>query len=839
MEWTDSATHQLETILNRLRTSLNPKEVDADEVAEDIRTRIETELATGNGSIVTANSVRAAAARIGVQDIAPAKEKPVYFRTLEKRKSIWKRISTGWFWFSGIILPLLALGTEAIAHLCLEAGVADPLPTPFHAVLIALVPLSNLLGWLRLRKNKAILPAKWQGFLSGIAIMVAAYYTLMFITITPFALFAFVAIIYFGVGLLSFLPLSPLLSLLATLHMHVLLKRHHQKKLPLFRAGMLAGLAAIVLFSAPMYFTKVGLSLAGSDSLATQSKGIKLLRFTGDKVLMNRACYYGVDMPPDPISWFINRGRNVSPEQARDIYYRVTGTAFNSIASPTLGMRTRRNPGDEFDWDPDLGGDIVAGRLKGLSMTDSRIDGSVNADAATAYLEWTMVFHNDWRSEREARAQIALPPGAVVSRLTLWIDGEEREAAFGGRSQVKQAYKKVVRRRRDPVLVTTCGSDRVLMQCYPVPVNGEMKIRIGITAPLATPSETDRTLRLPHLLERNFRIPEKVKHAVWIEDFMVNDLTDADLNSPSAAIHAKSTVSSCWAQHNDLAVLQEIKPSICKKPRHLVLVIDSSACMKDHLDEIAATMSSLPQDIALTVFVADDEPRQINPEDIGRIKTCGGKDNSAALRKALTGQHATKVIWIHGPQAWSLDSGEKLRQAMERQSNSRLFDFQVGHGSHRLIEKLDSLTGFHTAPRTADIETDLTTLLRELSGESGIWKAVRTAINNGNPVAHKTDAHLVRLFALDQIRADLSDGKPGNEKALKLALQHHLVTPVSGAVVLETQKQYDDAKLKPVDSQTVPNVPEPSVLALFVFAALLLFLGKRIFLHIRTAMELL
>lgn len=102
----------------------------------------------------------------------------------------------------------------------------------------------------------------------------------------------------------------------------------------------------------------------------------------------------------------------------------------------------------------------------------SRQDGVVYPEAALAYLEWTLEFRNDSILQREARAQIALPPGAVVSRLTLWIDGEEREAAFGGRSQVKTAYKETVQQRRDPVLVTTCGPDRVLVQCFPVPPGG-------------------------------------------------------------------------------------------------------------------------------------------------------------------------------------------------------------------------------------------------------------------------------------------------------------------------------------------------------------------------------
>ena len=127
----------------------------------------------------------------------------------------------------------------------------------------------------------------------------------------------------------------------------------------------------------------------------------------------------------------------------------------------------------------------MAAKLRGLTLEQSRLDGKVEARSGAAYQEWTLVFRNAAQTAREARAQILLPPGGVVSRLPLWINGEEREAAFGGRSEVRAAYQQVVARRRDPVLVSYAGPDRVLMQCYPVPANGgTMKVRLGITQPL-------------------------------------------------------------------------------------------------------------------------------------------------------------------------------------------------------------------------------------------------------------------------------------------------------------------------------------------------------------------
>ena len=115
--------------------------------------------------------------------------------------------------------------------------------------------------------------------------------------------------------------------------------------------------------------------------------------------------------------------------------------------------------------------------------------------------------------------QIALPPGAVVSRLTLWVNGEEREAAVSARGHVREAYQQVaIVQQRDPVLVTTCGPDRVLLQCFPVPANGgEMKVRLGITAPLLLDAADKGLLALPRVVEQNFDTHAALHHVVWLE----------------------------------------------------------------------------------------------------------------------------------------------------------------------------------------------------------------------------------------------------------------------------------------------------------------------------------
>ena len=160
------------------------------------------------------------------------------------------------------------------------------------------------------------------------------------------------------------------------------------------------------------------------------------------------------------------------------------GVPFNARPAPFEKGNWSRFA--DFQFDDDHGGTQVGGRLKGLDLVSSRIDGSISGDDAVAYLEWTVEFRNSGSIDREARLQLALPPGGVVSRATLWVNGEEREAAYGGRGEVRAAYQRVaVQQRRDPLLVTTKGADRVLAQAFPVPRNGgTIKFKLGITAPL-------------------------------------------------------------------------------------------------------------------------------------------------------------------------------------------------------------------------------------------------------------------------------------------------------------------------------------------------------------------
>ncbi|CAN0581316.1 unnamed protein product, partial [Ectocarpus sp. 12 AP-2014] len=83
--------------------------------------------------------------------------------------------------------------------------------------------------------------------------------------------------------------------------------------------------------------------------------------------------------------------------------------------------------------------------------------------------------------------------------------------------------------------------------------------------------------------------------------------------------------------------------------------------------------------------------------------------------------------------------------------------------------------------------------------------------------------HIVRLWAAKELAiAALYEGEE-REQAINLAYQLNIITPVSGAVVLETDQNYDENGLPVPSSDEVPSVPEPHEWALIIL--LILFVG--------------
>lgn len=435
----------------------------------------------------------------------------------------------------------------------------------------------------------------------------------------------------------------------------------------------------------------------------------------------------------------------------------------------------------------------------------------------------------------------------MVSRLTLWIDGEPREAAFGGRGQVRAAYQEVaVQQRRDPVLVTTCGPDRVLMQCFPVqPNGGEMKVRVGTTAPLQLIDEQRRAVLLPRFLETNFEQDKDFAHDVWLESdqpLVGSSLTarrllrDNELRGTSRFFTSvPEPAAEQWTDDPTdpgFVIRQTARRAPTNGPSRVIFVVDGSKAMASELRVIADALHTMPVSRDFAVVFAGDEPEVLEAgRDVATIaaalrrrKATGGRDNLPALERAwdlAAAEPGGAIVWLHGPQPVLLSSAERLLQRTERDRNPPLlYDLAIGAGPNRIIEQLDRFHGIRPVRAGDDLAANLDHLLASWRGEAPEFSLVRERVPRTASTPAGDSRHIARLWGLGEIERLAAAPEPGGlDRAVKLALALQLVTPVSGAVVLERQEQYDRHGLAAVDPSTVPTIPEP------VTALLLLLCG--------------
>ena len=781
---------------------------------------------------------------------------------------------TAFTFLAGVLLPSVSIIVETTTQMCAETFF-DPIPTLWHVLLVVFVPLANLQVWLAVRKGETE-RGTLLGAANALAVAVSLLYTVVYLPLLPLAVFA---LIFLGLGVL---PMAPVLSLVAGLILRRQLRRMAPAGFAVRPGAVVAAVGAAVvtlaLLEVPATLTRMGMRMAASDSPAVRDEGVRWLRAYGSRDYMLRACYEQTGRAVDIASDLFSLGDAVTTEEARRIYFRVTGETFNTRV-PLGRLKGHWQPEETFDFDPDQGGEVIAGKVRGLSLAASRIDGSLDADAGVAYTEWTMVFRNESARLQEARAEVQLPPGGVVSRLTLWVNGEEREAAFAGRNQVREAYQQVVSTRRDPVLVTTSGRDRVKVQCYPVPASGgEMKIRFGVTSPLELEGQGRGVLRLPHLLDRNFALGEGVEHAVWVESkaplreeargmFEENPkaglyavrggLKDAELAGAEGSIRAERSagVFEGWApdavRGDGSVVRQLIAEEELPAASSVVLVLDTSERVGRWAGEVASALRKLPPGVEVKLLRAggnglyEEVGGQLSSGPAGEVAAelekvvfAGGADSVPALGRALdlaTEAGHGAVVWVHGPQPLLLTPVEELRRRWERRSGrATVYSVQTEVGPDLVGEGLDGVAGFEPVARMGGLRSDLESLLARVTGQRKALRFVRVSerpkqsakLPEGGTDAEgakKTSAHVARLWANDEVGRMLADrSRNRNDEAVALAARYQLVTPVTGAVVLETKEQYVRAGLTPVDACTVPTIPEPATVALLLVAGSLL-----------------
>ena len=614
---------------------------------------------------------------------------------------------------------------------------------------------------------------------------------------------------------------------------------------------------------------------AANTNAVWHQGALSAIRVVGDTNAIHRACYQQGQPSLEIAGWILSgaplgtpfngTAQALGPEKARELYYLVTGKLFSDvppkrgrIPRPAFG-RDRRDGGSEAEewvWDGERGSSDVGARLQGLSLVNSAMQWHVENAAGLAYGEWTLEYENLHANPQEARCQVLLPPGGTVSRLTLWVNGQPQEAAFDARAKVTAAYTQVVNvERRDPVLVTMVGPDRVLVQCFPVPAKGgHMKIRLGITAPVD--GTTRNRLWMPCFLERNFNATATLRHHLELTADGAFDqakaegktwsagreVPTADLAHASFSFDPKALAGVVWAEDKlggpkeGKYLVRESVPAALPSWQEVVCVIDTSVGLKPYRAALTSALLALPPEVKLTALLADDASfrkadRQGLAAGLDAVGFTGGRDNTPAMLEAIKLVQASPnacVLWLHGPQPVVFGA---QRTAWNLHAPVTVYPVELETGPNRVLEQLYRVAIVRPVPRITGA-ADVTSVVHDLVTAPVASRhrfSHRTTPPAGDAVA--VSDQLVRHWVYGEVLAHFRGLNDVPDAQAALASRYQLVTPYSGAVVLETKEQYQKAGLTPAEASMSPalpgSTPEPSTSLLLLLGLGLLLLQRR------------
>jgi hypothetical protein len=262
-----------------------------------------------------------------------------------------------------------------------------------------------------------------------------------------------------------------------------------------------------------------------------------------------------------------------------------------------------------------------------------------------------------------------------------------------------------------------------------------------------------------------------------------------------------------------------------------VVVIDGSRSLAAARGWITQAIGSATAGDPVLVL-ADDHARRVTLAELASYHFSGGRDNEPAIREAirLAREAGGPILWIHGPQAVGLSQSEALLQLLERGAvRPVIYEVEAVAGPNRLAEAIYRTGCLRRGPSLRHPAEDLARFLIELRGgrRENAWTWQRAATADNLP-GNKVWDQLARAWAAGATE-DPAAGMTESERS-ELAARYQLVTPLSGAVVLETQAQYDQHGLTPADGDATPRVPvipEPSVSLLVMLAGAAAMLRRR------------
>lgn len=761
----------------------------------------------------------------------PASVGPVNTAKSERQMQAGKKPGL-FFVFFGIMVPAAALLFEWQTHFCAR-HFFDPFPSNVHMMLFGLVPLTNLLIWLCPRVNLSSFYSSIT-LLAGMAMGVSVMYSLMFLPLVPLSL-AFALAVGFGL-----LGLSPMFGAICLWRGGGFLSGMVRTFGSFFdphlvkHVGHLIVLVAVVGVEFPSTVTRYYLQMAADPQTSLQ--GIRMLRQYGSEEVMLRACYERSGRATDILGSLCEFKHPLEVEEARNIFYRVTGKPFNSVPIPASARATIQHAGvsqyghlnagvtDEFDLDTDIAGENVATVARGLALAKSTVQGKLDASGLAAKFDWIGEFANSSSVDREMRAKVLLPHNSVVTGASVFMSGKEIKAQIELRSEARAAYKAAVNQRSGPLLVSLSGPDTVLVQCYPVPSKGSLKVLLTVACPLALNAQGEAIFSPPVFAERNFQLPSQCAFEL---DGAGNYLTFAagkgaaagttirsdagwdEIACGKALLHVRRTGEAQQDGGSLGYVSSGVKigtaPAYLPKPAHLTVLVDGSNSLALRVNELKSALAAIPPGPDVHLAVASDEPVDFARVQSSDLKTsleqlqaanfAGGQDNAPCLANWLAshkGDSGAAILWIHAaqPQYSSAVDCVKGYLADNNLPGPIIYDLPINAAPNRTTEGIYKSNHLIELDRIGSTADQIAYLVAAWYGKANplmvrIDQAVAT---QSNDFPAFKPSYPQQIWAFDQIlNLQPSHSSPISLSSLKLARQYQVVSPVSSAVALQPQ----------------------------------------------------
>jgi Ca-activated chloride channel homolog len=392
-------------------------------------------------------------------------------------------------------------------------------------------------------------------------------------------------------------------------------------------------------------------------------------------------------------------------------------------------------------------------RMEGLEIPYQRVDVTIDGQVATTHIEQLFRNKNDWLLE--GNYFFPLPPGAAVSQLTMWVNGEPIEAKILKKEEARGIYDEIVRQLRDPALLEYVGTDAIQANVFPIPPgeerlveieysyllpaeNGLIHYRYPQTADLYTNAPLgEQSIRVEVTSEEPIRTIYSPSHKVAVNregEFEAVVGYEASNVTPDQDFELYYTVSSEAIGLNLLTYkepgedgffLMLVTPGIetagSVAVKDVILVLDTSGSMEGvKLAQAQEAASYVVEHlnagdrfniVSFSTGTNLYEPELVPADDAGvfeqfinSLEAVGGTNISGALLEAAAlvddERPATIIFLTDGLATEGIDDTPMLLESVAAQmpENARIFSFGVGNDVDTML--LDTLAQNHRGVTT-------------------------------------------------------------------------------------------------------------------------------------------